>query len=649
MTNAQREITQSKNNQGRRKLPRILSIIVSFVAIGLAGFHLYTAYFGVLTPMLQRAIHLFGTLLLAAFIYPPLKKSESNKITWYDILIIIFITGLGVFFIMNLSPDEILNRGIWGPDQMEIWAGLLLIIFVLEFARRSIGLPIVIVGAVFLVYVFFGPYMPSIFSHKGYDLYETISFLVWSNSGIFGIPLGVAATFVIIFILFGAFLDELGGGDFFLKMAYAISGQFKGGPAKTSILASGLMGSISGSAVANVVTTGAFTIPLMKKTGYKSYYAGAVEAVASTGGQIMPPVMGAGAFVLAEMAGFSYPEVVLAAAIPAVLYYLSLGFMVHFEADKLGLKGIPREELPNPLQVLKKGFYLILPLGVLIYLLIFLRYSPMRAGIFTIITLLTISIIQFIIREKRFPLQEILRAMEKGVKTAIPVATACATAGIVIGVVSLTGLGVRFSQLIISISGGNLILALFFVMIACIILGMGLPTTAAYIITATLGVPALVKLGVPLMAAHLFVFYFAIISFITPPVAISAYAASGLAGSNAMRTGFQAFKLGLAGFIVPYMFVFSPTLILIGTPLKIILSIITAIIGVFALAASMENWIFSKLNLWQRVLLLIASLTLIKSGWKTDLIGIVVVLIIFILQFRGVNHTKKIGEQESSC
>jgi TRAP transporter 4TM/12TM fusion protein len=383
------------------------------------------------------------------------------------------------------------------------------------------------------------------------------------------------------------------------------------------------MGSISGSSVSNVVTTGTFTIPLMKRTGYSPLFAGAVEAVASTGGQIMPPVMGAGAFVMAEMLGVSYADVALAAAIPAALYFLSVGLMVYFEARRKNLAVLGEDEVPRVGEILRQGYHLLVPLLVLIYLLVIRQLSPMLAGVYAIAVLVATASIFIIIREKRFPWREILAALEHGVVTAAPVAMACAAAGIVIGVVSLTGLGVRFTQMVIHLSGGVLWLGGLLTMVACIILGMGLPTTAAYIITAVLGVPALKNMGVPDMAAHMFIFYFAIISFITPPVAISAYAASGVAGTNAMKTGFQSFKLGLAGFIVPFLFLYSPAIVLQGPAMNTVINSCTAVLGVAALAGGLVGWFAFNLPFWVRLIFLAAAVALIVPIWWVSLLGIV--------------------------
>jgi TRAP transporter 4TM/12TM fusion protein len=588
--------------------------LVWILGLGLAGFHLYTAGHGVLSPLHQRSVHLMGLLLICFLIFGTRQGRKATAPDWISWILFMASAGLAVYLVWALEPRAVLERGIMGTTQVEAWLGVGLVLLVLEATRRSVGMPIVLVAGAFLLYGLAGPYLPEFIAHKGYEVERLVSYLVWTTEGLFGIPIAVSATFVIIFILFGAFLDKLGAGGFFIDLALALTGRMRGGPALTAVVASGLMGSISGSSVSNVVTTGAFTIPLMRRTGYKPLFAGAVEAVASTGGQIMPPVMGAGAFVMAEMLGVSYAKIALAAAIPALLYFLSVGLMVYFEAGRLNLKTIERGQVPPIKETLRKGCHLLIPLGLLIYLLVVKQLSPMLAGLYSIVALVGVASLFSLIRERRVPWLEILEALKHGVVTAVPVAMACAAAGLVIGVVSLTGLGVRFTQFIVGFSGGVLWLAGLLTMVACIILGMGLPTTAAYIITAILGVPALEKLGVDPMAAHMFIFYFAIISFITPPVAISAYAASAISGANAMKTGLMSFQLGLAGFIVPFVFIYSPSILLQGSWVQVLPNTISAVMGVAALAGAQRGWFLVDLAWWQRLFLLGAAGALIAPS-----------------------------------
>ncbi|MBI9105697.1 MAG: TRAP transporter permease [Spirochaetales bacterium] len=611
----------------------IIKVATAVLCFAFSIFHLYTALFGILTPILQGGLHLFTLLALGMLLYT---GKTSEKLTapspaWYNIVLFVAVASVALVFLFRLSPDEILNRGVFGPSRFEQILGLIILLLVLEGTRRTVGLPIVLVALFFIVYALFGSYMPSLISHKGYSIWRLVDNLVWTTQGIFGVPIAVSSTFVIIFILFGSMLDKLGAGTFFINFAYALTGHRKGGPAQTAVIASGFMGSISGSSVSNVVTTGAFTIPLMKKTGYSAEYAAAVEAVASTGGQIMPPVMGAAAFVMADMLGLPYYRIALAALIPALLYFLSVSFMVNFQASKKGLKAVDKKDLPSALEVLKNGYYVAIPIIALVYFLFIRMYSPMRAGVFTIFVLIAVSFFWTFMREKRLMFRELFDALVHGAKIAVPVAMACASAGIVIGIVSLTGLGVRFTQLIISLSGGHLFPALLLTMLACLILGMGLPTTAAYIITSVLAVPALSSMGVPTLAAHFFILYFAIISFITPPVAISAFAAAGIAGSDSMKTGFTAFRIGIAGFIVPFMFVYGPSLLFIGDWWDIVINTIKAIVGVILLAGFLEGWFFRRLlPVVPRLILGASAVFLIFPRIWSGLVGLGLLLIAYL-------------------
>ncbi|MCB2225835.1 MAG: TRAP transporter permease [Desulfarculaceae bacterium] len=620
--------------------PALARWLVFVVAVSLSCFHLYTAAFGVLSPLYQRGVHLLGLLFLCFLINRLRASSKDPRPGIADWGLSAAVIALAVFMLQALAPETVLDRGIMGPSEIEIWVGAGLVFLILEGTRRSVGMPIVLVALSFLAYGVLGPYMPEFLAHKGYGPERLVSYLVWTTEGVFGIPIAVSATFVIVFIIFGAFLDKLGAGNFFISLALALTGRRRGGPALTSVVASGLMGSISGSSVSNVVTTGTFTIPLMKRTGYSPVFAGAVEAVASTGGQIMPPVMGAGAFVMAELLGTSYAHIALAAAIPAVLYFASVGLMVYFEAHRKQIRVLAPGEVPKARESLKTGWHLIIPLVVLVYLLVVRQLSPMLAGFYAICTLVVTASGFILWREKRFPWREILDALKAGAITAVPVAMACAAAGLVIGVVSLTGLGVRFTQMVIHLSGGVLWLGGLLTMVACIILGMGLPTTAAYIITAVLGVPALTDMGVSPLQAHMFIFYFAIISFITPPVAISAYAASGIAGTNAMKTGFVSFKLGLAGFIVPFLFLYSPSIVLEGDIGHIILNSITALLGVTALAGGLVGWFAIPLNWWQRLVLLASAVALIVPNPLVSAVGAVPLVAAAVLGWSRRKHAE---------
>ena len=483
-----------------RKMAGIFGTIITIVAIAMSGFHLWTASFGILLAMKQRATHLFFVFLLGFLLYPATKKSSRTKIPFYDFIFTgagMAVTGYILFFY-----EDLVRRG-GRPTSLDIFMGILAIVLVLEITRRSIGPELPIIALVFIGYVFAGPYLPGALGHRGYSLARIVNQLYMTTEGIFGTPLGVSATFVFMFILFGSFLEVTGVGQFFIDVAFAAAGHRKGGPAKAAVLASGFMGSISGSSIANTVTTGAFTIPLMKKVGYNKNFAGAVEAAASTGGQILPPIMGAAAFIMSEFTSIPYIRIVASAFVPALLYYLGVIIMVHLEASKQNLEGIPKEELPEFKGTFKMGFHLLLPLiGVVVFLI---RFSPLRAALLSILLAIGVSLVR---KHTRIKPMAILNAMEDGAKKAVGVAAACACAGIIVGIVTLTGLGLTFANLIISLAGGMLLPTLFLTMIASIILGMGLPTTAKYIVLATMAAPALVELGVPLIAAHLFILYF---------------------------------------------------------------------------------------------------------------------------------------------
>ena len=583
------------------------------LALGLAGFHLYTAAFGVFSPQVQRAAHLMVLLLLALWVHGPGREGDKPP-AWrrvWDWFLLALALAAGLYLLPALGPEAILERGIAGPEPWEVGVGVGVMLLILEATRRSLGLPIVLVALGFVAYALAGPWLPLAISHRGYDLERLASYLFWSTEGVFGIPLAVSATFVVIFIIMGSLLDRLGAGEFFLRLTQSLAGRLRGGPAQTAVLASALMGSISGSSVSNVVTTGNFTIPLMIRTGFSPLFAGALEAAASTGGQIMPPVMGAAAFVMAEMLGISYPTVALAATLPALLYFLGVGLMVYFRARRLDMRPLAAGQLPPLGQTLAQGFHLLLPLAVLVYLLVGRGLSPLKAGLGAVLSLLVVAGGAGLIRERAWPWRQMLEGLTRGVFTAMPVALACACAGIIIGVTSLTGLGVRLTQLVVQLAGGQLWLAGLLTMLACLLLGTGLPTTAAYIITAVLGAPALQALGVPALAAHMFIFYFAIISFITPPVAISAFAASGIAGANPLLTGLMACRLGLAGFLVPFAFLYRPSLLLVGSPGRVLLDGLAALAGMALLAGALEGWLVRPLNWWQRLALACMAISLI--------------------------------------
>lgn len=601
--------------------------IIAAIAITFSVFQLYTATFGVLDAQLQRAVHLGFGLALAYLLYP-FRRKWTRDAFFHPIDVLFAVLGAAAPAYIVIQYRELVTRAgsVSGVDTV---VGVLGILLVIEAARRVVGLPMVTVVLFFLAYAFLGPYMPGVLAHRGLTLEQLVGHLYFTTEGIFGIPLGVSSTFIFLFILFGAYLESTGLGKFFIDLANAVAGWASGGPAKVAVLSSGLMGTVSGSSVANVVGTGSLTIPMMKKLGYDANFAGAVEAAASTGGQLMPPVMGAAAFLMAEFVGVPYIEVVKAAAIPALLYFTGVWLGVHFEAKRKNLKGIPRSELPNPLTLLKERGHLAIPLVVIVYLLVS-GYTPMRAALVAIV----LSIICAMLRSStRMKPMEIVYGLERGAKAVLGVLIACAAAGIIIGVVTKTGVGLRLASGLIDAAGGMLLPAMFFTMITAIVLGMGVPTTANYVITSTIAAPALVQMGVPILAAHMFVFYFGIIADVTPPVALAAYAGAGISGGNPLKTGVHASKLAVAAFIIPYIFVLSPVILMVdATPFALVTATLTALVGMIAVSSALCGFLADDCKLYERVLLIMAGLLMIKPGSTTDMIGLVLFAAILVIQ-----------------
>jgi len=613
-------------------MSRILEKASAGIAIFMSLFHLYAGWRGTLDPWTLRVTHLMLGFLVAFLTYPTFK---GKKVNWVDLTLFGLALASGLYIL--IYKDQIIQRaGL--PTKWDVVFGIITIVLVLEMTRRVVGLALVVVAGVFLLYAYLGPHMPSLLAHRGYSLERIASHMYTTLEGIYGVPISVSASFVILFVIFGAFLEATKTGDLFLNVANAIAGRWRGGPAKVAVIASGFFGTISGSAVANVVGTGSYTIPLMKRIGYAPYFAGAVEAVASSGGQLVPPVMGAAAFIISEILGIPYIKICVAAVLPALLYYVGLFTAVHMEAVKTGLRGLRDEEVPDLKNVLKTQGHLFASLFVLVYLLAVAMKSPGYSAFWAIVTSIIVS---FLRKSTRLNLKSFLRALESGAKGALTVVAACAAAGIVIGVVTLTGLGLKFSATLVHLAHGNLYLTLIFTMVASLILGMGLPTTAAYIICAVLAAPALIKLGVQPLAAHLFVFYFAIISAITPPVALAAYAAAGIAKDSPMKIGFTACRIGLAVFLVPYVFIFQPALLMKGAPQTIMWVTFTGIVGVILLACSTIGWFLESLSLWERVFLFASSLLLIEPRVLTDVVGACLVIPVVLSQLRKRNRKKE--------
>ncbi|MCF3944365.1 TRAP transporter permease [Oceanobacillus alkalisoli] len=614
-----------------------------FMVIAIAGalFHLYILNLNPIDPWVFRSTHLvFGTIL-GIMLYPGW-RTKSNKIPIIDWILIIASIYIGYYIYANL--DQLVFRFGVTPTTLDFYVALIGLLLVIEFTRRTSGWTLPILAFVFIAYVFMGPYLPGILNHNGYSLERFVTY-VYGLDGVFGVTTDVSSKYIILFIIFGAFLQMSGVGQYFMNVAFSLAGNMRGGPAKVAVISSALMGMINGTSAGNVVATGSLTIPLMKKTGYPSRFAAATEATASSGGQILPPIMGAGAFLMAEITGIKYSEIIIAATIPAILYFISVYFMVDFQALKSNLKGIPRKLLPDRKQILKQA-YLFIPVLLLIVLLVMGR-SVIMAGTIGIIASFVISLFN---KKTRMGLKDILLALELGMKNALQLIAIVACAGIIVGVIALTGVGQRFSSLLLSIADNNMLLALVFAMAIAIILGMGMPTTAAYAVAASAVAPGLINMGLDPLMAHLFVFYFAVISAITPPVALAAFAAAGIAGTDPMKTGVKAFQLGLAAFIVPFMFFFSPELILEGgSAASTVLAIFTAVIGVYILASAVQGWFFRKTASWySRVILLAASLLFMISGLFTDLIGLALIIGIILIQKYINKNTNANNRQQAA-
>ncbi len=598
-----------------------MEIFVGVIALLGGLFHLYTGGIGTFSSMTQTATHWLIIFSIVFLLYP--KKRQRNLLDWAlafsSIVIGIYILTTWMTRVNRVSPIL---------PTVELIVGVVMIVLVLEASRRCTGNFLAITCLLFLVYAKVGPYLPGILRHKGYSWHRILSVLSFSETGIFGNALNISATFVVLFVLFGSVLNASNGGKLFIDIAYAMTGGSRGGPAKTAILSSLMMGTISGSPVANVVTTGTFTIPLMKKAGYSSEEACAVEAVASTGGQIMPPIMGAAAFLVAEYIGIAYGELCKAAFVPAILYYIALFFIIDFISLKKGLVGLPKDQLPPLKQSLRQGFHLFIPIIALVVSLMN-GFSSMKSIFYSTIALIVIAQLS---KGTRMNLRKIIGAVQDGIISAIPVAVSCAAAGIIVGIVNLTGLGVKFSSSLIAMSHGNVPTALFLTMIASIILGCVLPTTAVYIILASLAAPALIQMGVTPLAAHLFVFYFGCISTITPPVALTSYAAAAIGDANPSKTGLKAFLFGIVAYIVPFMFVFSPALLLQGSTLTVIYGILTALFGIYLLSASVAGYLRTSMPLILRLVLFAGGIVLIHYSFVTDLIGLALFILVLIFQ-----------------
>ncbi|KPQ23015.1 MAG: TRAP transporter, 4TM/12TM fusion protein [Halomonas sp. HL-48] len=637
--------------------PRAILWCITIVAVGLSLFQLFSAGIQPLGLFYQRGIHLALIMMLAFLMFPVFGGSRPRGVLGWAIDALFFAGAVitGGYLVINL--DEIFSRaGFW--SETDILVACIATATVLEASRRAVGFSMTVIGLIAILYAMAGPrgelpwlgeWMPGILDHRGYSLDRIAGQLYLGQEGIFGLPLGVAATYIFIFVLFGAFLESTGAGKFFIDMAYAATGRQRGGPAKAAVLASAGMGSISGSAIANVVTTGAFTIPLMKKLGYKPKEAGGIEAAASTGGQIMPPLMGAGAFLIAEYTNTPYLEIVKISILPAIMYFATVYLFVHIIALKQGMQGMAKSELPQMRQVMRDGWHFLLPLGVLVWLLA-LSISPMRVGFYAVVTMVAVAVLRYAVwfmfiapkkgeavtahRIKEVSaagLRKLVEGLELGARNAVAVSMACAVAGIIVGVVGLTGLGLKFSSMMMAFSGGNILLALLMVLLASLVLGMGLPVTASYIVLIVLVGPALTEeFGIPLLIAHLVVFWYSQDSNVTPPIALAGFAGAAIAGSKPMETSFQAWKFAKGLYLIPLFMVFNPEIIVGGPVPLVIWNGVIALLALGAFAAALEGYLFTRMGWLSRIAISIAIIGVFYPNLMAEVAGVVVMSVAIV-------------------
>ena len=624
-----------KESKTRTFVSPAVAMAYKIFAILVTLYHLvFASGFWMPETLKHRSLHVSMILILAFAMYPATKKASRKIIAWYDYILIALSAAVPLY--MWLDYFNIINRA-GKPNSMDVIIGTLLTLLVLEATRRVCGMALPILGVIFILYSLMGTKqglipvnIPGIFLHRGYTWQKLMSHFFANTEGIYGSSVNVASTYIFLFIAFGEIMNKCGMGKFFNDIANALAGGSKGGPAKVAVVASGLLGMINGAAVAVVVTTGSFTIPLMKKTGYDNEFSGAIVATGSVGGQLMPPVMGAAAFIMAETLGIKYSTLLVSAIIPAVIYYMGILLQIQMRAEKMGMQGTPKDQLPKVGEVMKEYGHLAIPLVFLIYMLFFSGKTVIMAAFYTILFTIVVAQLR---PSTRMSLNDIIDAMVASAKSTVSVAIACACVGIIVGVCSITGFALNMASTIIQIGGQSLMFTLMFTMVTCMILGMGLPSIPSYIITSTIAAPALVTLGIPPIAAHMFCFYFAMFANLTPPVALAAFAAAGIAGGSPMKTGWASVKLALAGFILPYMFVYNTELLLLDTPIaKGIQVAITAAIGVFLISVAVEGFLFRKVNAVLRILCFAGAYLLIDSGLITDIIGIAICVGIVLLQ-----------------
>ncbi|MFC3041214.1 TRAP transporter permease [Virgibacillus xinjiangensis] len=655
MTDDQRELLQKYDAESNtRDVTGLMAKVIFFILIAFSLFQIYTGAFGQYTAYIQRTVHLGFALTLIFLLFPARRKAEKTRIPWYDYILVILSIVVCAYWPVYY---ETLVQQIGSITEVQLIIGGIAILLVLEGARRAVGLPITIIAIAFLLYAIFGPQMPGMLAHRGLSLEQLVNSMFFTTEGILGTPLQVSSTYIFLFLLFGAFLVQTGVGTYFNDLAIALAGRRTGGPAKVAIFSSALNGTISGSSVANTVTTGSYTIPMMKKLGYRNNFAGAVEAASSTGGQIMPPIMGAAAFLMIEFAGVGYWEIAKAATIPAILYFSGIWIMTHLEAKRLGLHGLKKEEIPSKLSVLKK-IHLLVPI-LAIVLMLFQGFSIERTALYGIAITILVSLFR---KDTRITPSRFIVALQSGARTALGVAAATACAGIIVGVVTKTGLGLKLGNGLVGLAetlatsvNMQLLLTLFFTMVTSIILGMGSPTTANYIITSTIALPAILALNdqlevaIPVLAGHMFVFYFGIVADITPPVALAAFAATGISQGEPIRTGINASKLAIAAYIIPYMFVLNPQLLMIeGTATGIAWSLFSALVGMQAIGAGMIGFWYRELNWIERIITVVTGLVLIYPEGSTDMIGLGAFVVLLLIQL-FTRQDKKVREAGSEA
>ncbi|MCQ1529615.1 TRAP transporter permease [Lutispora saccharofermentans] len=614
----------------KRKLTGKDKRIISAVAIIMSLYQLWQSTFSSIQPLLHYSIHLTFILVLGYMLYTPYEGCDITKIPKHDYLLAIMAALSGIYYATQI-PRYLLRWPQVDPLlALDIVAGIIIVLFVIELTKRTMGSVLPSIGVIFLLYALFGHLIPGYIGHRRIVPIDVLDQLVFTTNGVFTSPIVVASTYVFLFVLFGSFFANSGAGDFFYKFSMSVAGRYTGGAGKVAVVASALFGMINGSPTANVVTTGSFTIPMMKKVGYDSKFAGAVNAVAATGGGIMPPIMGTAAFLMVEMAGIPYIDIAVAAALPGILFYLALGFMVHFRAKKLGLTAVDPKDLPPVGKTLKEGFPFILPLVVLVAMLI-KGYTPSLAAVAGIVSVIAAS---FFRKETRMSMEKILKSLEDGALQSVIVSLSCAIAGIVINGLMITGLGGKIASLVLSVGGGNIFGALLITAVLCTILGMGMPVAAAYALTVSLAVPSLYELGIPPMPAHMFVVYFSTLSAITPPVAVAAYAAAGIAEANASKVGWYACWMGIVSFIVPFIFIYQPVLLInIKTfSLHTLFVMFGCMLGVIAMAAGMEGWLRDRAGKITRIALFISGLMMLYPETMTTVAGLIVFAAIYAYQ-----------------